>query len=94
MILGHSLKCLTVEPDSFLWLLQDFWNLIDLVTFVMAIITIAMYAMKKVFGAVAMSVLEETGSGACVCASVRARVSVPVCIRARDQESVSSMQWR
>ena len=39
---------------------QDFWNLIDFVTFVMAIVTIAMYAMKKVFGAVAMSVLEES----------------------------------
>ncbi len=35
----------------------------DFVTFVMAIVTIAMYAMKKVFGAVAMDVLKETGSG-------------------------------
>ena len=54
---------LKIQCVFFTFFIQDFWNLIDFVTFVMAIVTVVMYAMKKVFGAVAMNTLHETGSG-------------------------------
>ena len=42
---------------------KDFWNMLEFATLVMSIIAIAMYAMKKIFGEVAMNALEESGSG-------------------------------
>ncbi|ELT87233.1 hypothetical protein CAPTEDRAFT_89699, partial [Capitella teleta] len=42
---------------------KDTWDLLEFATLIMCVIVIIMYAMKKVFGAAAMSVLEETGSG-------------------------------
>ena len=42
---------------------KDFWNMLEFGTLVMSIIAIVMYAMKKIFGEVAMSALEESGSG-------------------------------
>ena len=41
----------------------QFWNLLEFATLVMAIVTIAMYAMKKIFGSVAMNILKESESG-------------------------------
>ena len=42
---------------------KDFWNMLEFATLVMSIIAVAMYAMKKIFGNVAMTALEESGSG-------------------------------
>ena len=42
---------------------KDFWNMLEFATLVMSIVAVAMYAMKKIFGNVAMSALEESGSG-------------------------------
>ncbi len=37
--------------------------MLEFATLIMSIVAIAMYAMKKIFGEVAMSALEESGSG-------------------------------
>ena len=42
---------------------KDFWNLLEFATLVMGIVAIGMYAMKKLFGAFAMKLLAESGSG-------------------------------
>ena len=42
---------------------NDFWNMLEFGTLVMSIIAVAMYALKKIFGEVAMNALEESGSG-------------------------------
>ena len=42
---------------------KDFWNMLEFATLVMGIVAIAMYAMKKLFGAFAMKLLAESGSG-------------------------------
>ena len=42
---------------------KDFWNLVEFATLAMAVTSIAMYAMKKIFGSVAMNVLHESESG-------------------------------
>ena len=39
--------------------------MLEFATLVMGIVAIAMYAMKKIFGAFAMSLLAESGSGKC-----------------------------
>ena len=42
---------------------KDFWNMLEFATLVMSIIAVVMYAMKKIFGNVAMNTLAESGSG-------------------------------
>ena len=63
---------------------QDFWNMLEFATLVMGIVAIAMYAMKKLFGALAMKLLEESGSGRCMALNRRVAGStkpaaVPCC---------------
>ena len=43
--------------------MQDFWNLLEFVTLVLSVVTIVMYGIKKVAGAVAISALKDSGSG-------------------------------
>ena len=45
---------------------KDFWNLLEFATLSMSITAIAMYAMKKIFGSVAMNTLHESESGECI----------------------------
>ena len=45
---------------------KDMWDMLEFATLVMSVTVIVMYAMKKVFGTVAMNALEESGSGECV----------------------------
>ena len=42
---------------------KQFWNLLELCTVIMAVLTCAMYAAKILFGNTAMDVLRESGSG-------------------------------
>jgi hypothetical protein len=41
----------------------EFWNLLEFATLILSLICIVMYAMKKVFGSVAMNLLHESESG-------------------------------
>jgi len=42
---------------------KSFWNMLELVTVIMAVLTCAMYGAKIMFGNAAMDTLRETGSG-------------------------------
>lgn len=42
---------------------NNFWNVLEFLTMIMSIVTIAMYAMKMIFGNTAMDILKETGAG-------------------------------
>ena len=42
---------------------KEFWSLLEFVTLALSVTTIVMYAMKKVFGTVAINALHESGSG-------------------------------
>ena len=41
----------------------QFWNVLELVTVIMAILSCAMYGAKIMFGNTAMDILRESGSG-------------------------------
>jgi len=42
---------------------MQFWNILELVTVIMAILSCAMYGAKMMFGNTAMDILRESGSG-------------------------------
>ncbi len=42
---------------------QDFWNLMEVASISLSIVCMGMYAMKKIFGNVAMTLLHESESG-------------------------------
>lgn len=42
---------------------KEFWNLLELCTVVMSVLTCAMYGAKILFGNTAMDILKESGSG-------------------------------
>ena len=42
---------------------KEFWNMLELSTLIMSLIVIAMYALKAIFGKVALHVLEQSESG-------------------------------
>lgn len=42
---------------------KQFWNILELCTVIMSILTCAMYGAKIMFGNTAMDVLRESGSG-------------------------------
>jgi len=42
---------------------KEFWNILELCTVIMSVLTCAMYAAKILFGNTAMDILRESGSG-------------------------------
>ena len=56
----HMINLLRKQKTQYFY---DFWNFLDFFTLILAVIAIAMYAMKIIFGNMAMSILNDSGSG-------------------------------
>jgi len=54
-----------------------FWNILELCTVILAVLTCAMYGAKILFGNTAMDVLRESGSGKLNSAEFRLFIRVP-----------------